>query len=234
MEQIIREQMSAWGVPVSAEQAAKLTAFSRLLLEKNKVMNLTSITEQTEIARKHMLDSLFLLTLSELNGPIIDIGSGAGFPGLPLKLVRPELDITFLDATGKRMAFVAESAQALGCPVKTVHARAEEYVNTPGVRESFSCALSRAVAPLNILCELVLPYIRIGGLFFAMKSDNAAAAEELDASQNAIKALGGTVMRKVPYQIDGIDPRQIIIIKKQISTPKLYPRRFGKITSKPL
>lgn len=234
MEQLIREQMSEWGVLISAEQAEKLSGFSRLLLEKNKVMNLTAITDPKEVATRHMLDSLFLLTLRELKGPIIDIGSGAGFPGLPLKLVRPELDITFLDATGKRMAFVSESAQALGCPVKTVHARAEEYAHAPGVREAFACALSRAVAPMNILCELTLPYVQIGGAFLAMKSDNAAAEEELEEAREAVETLGGAVAGQVPYRIESVDPRQIIIIEKRAPTPKPYPRRFGKITARPL
>ena len=233
---IVRSGLTAWELPADEKPLARLEGFCARLLETNRVMNLTAVTDPDAVAVRHMLDSLFLLTAADFSGKrVIDVGTGAGFPGLPLKLYRPELDVTLLDSTRKRIDFVARTAEELGCPVRAVAARAEELIAQKGEREGYDIAVSRAVAPLNILAELCLPFIRPGGLFLPSKSANDAFREELEQGRGAVAALGGAVRDIIEYTLPGEEGRRcVLVIEKQRPTPAQYPRRYAKIAAAPL
>lgn len=235
-QEIIRTGCEAWGLPISPEALLRMERFSDSMIEKNRVMNLTAVTEPEEIARRHMLDCLFLLTCADFSGKkVLDIGCGAGFPTMPLKCYDPTFDITPLDSTGKRIHFIEECCAQLNIPIQPVVARAEDHIQKKGLRESFDIVTSRAVAPLNILAELCLPYIKEGGLFLPLKSKNAAAEDEVERGRSAIRALGGTLEDAREYQIPGMaSPHQILIIRKTGHTPGQYPRRYAKISANPL
>lgn len=232
---IVRDGLSAWGLPAPDDALARLEAFCSLVLETNKVMNLTAVTEPDAFAVRHVLDSLSILTCADLHGKkIIDIGTGPGFPGMPLKLYDPSLDITFVDSTQKRIDFIVKSADALGLPVTAFAARAEELISK-GMRASFEIVLSRAVAPLNILSELCLPYLRTGGQFLPLKSDNEAFAAELKQARRAIDVLGGTLQGTHSYTLPGVEGKKcVVLIQKTGETPAKYPRRYAKISQNPL
>lgn len=231
MLDILREGLSAQGIPAAA--AEPLAAYARLVLEKNKVMNLTAITDEAEFARLHLLDSAALLGAADFaDKRVVDVGSGAGFPGVPLRILCPTAQVTLLDATAKRVDFLRESCEAMGLEgVECVHARAEEFAAQQ--RERFDLAVSRAVAALNVLCELCLPLVRPGGRFLAMKSTRSD--EELAEAKHAIETLGGALERVVDYTIPTSDvTHRVIVIEKKRPTPKQYPRAFGKIKKSPL
>lgn len=232
---IVRDGLSAWGLPAPDDALARLEAFCSLVLETNKVMNLTAVTEPDAFAVRHVLDSLSILTCADLHGKkVIDIGTGPGFPGMPLKLYDPSLDITFVDSTQKRIDFIVKSADALGLPVTAFAARAEELISK-GMRASFEIVLSRAVAPLNILSELCLPYLRTGGQFLPLKSDNEAFAAELKQARRAIDVLGGTLQGTHSYTLPGVEGKKcVVLIQKTGETPAKYPRRYAKISQNPL
>ena len=232
---IIRDGLSAWGLPAPDDALARLEAFCSLVLETNKVMNLTAVTEPDAFAVRHVLDSLSILTCADLHGKkIIDIGTGPGFPGMPLKLYDPSLDITFVDSTQKRIDFIVKSADALGLSVTAFAARAEELI-AKGMRANFEIVLSRAVAPLNILSELCLPYLRTGGQFLPLKSDNEAFAAELKQARRAINVLGGTLQGTHSYTLPGVEGKKcVVLIQKTGETPAKYPRRYAKISQNPL
>ena len=225
MRQIL-EQRSG----LSPEKIDTLCAFGRALLEKNQVMNLTAITEPQAVAELHFLDSIALLQAVDFqNQRVIDIGCGAGFPGVPLKLGEPSLDLTLLDSLGKRVTWLDATLRDMGVPAQCVCARAEDYAAK--AREQYDIATSRAVARLNILAELCLPFVKPGGYFLAMKA--AAAAEELEEAKRGIARLGGRVEKTETYDIDGA-PRCVIVIRKERPTPPAYPRRYAKIKQSPL
>ena len=231
MEQLLRDGLTTLGLPTGGIPA--LIRYADLLVEKNKVMNLTAITEPADIAALHFLDSAALLTLADWKGKTVaDIGTGAGFPGLPLRIVDPSIRLTLLDAQNKRVEFLKEVCGELGlADVECVHARAEEFAADR--RESFDLVTSRAVAALPLLCELCLPLVKVGGYFVAMKSVDAGA--ELDAAAHAIEVLGGAVERVADYDIPGTEVRhRAILIKKVRETGKKYPRPFAKIKKAPL
>ena len=210
-----------------------LLRYGALLLEKNKVMNLTAITEPADVATLHFLDSAALLALADLKGKtVVDVGTGAGFPGMPLKILEPSIRLTLLDSLGKRITFLQEVCDGLSLTdVQCVHARAEEFAAEH--RQSFDFAVSRAVANLSVLCELCLPLVKPGGYFLSMKS--VESDEELNAAKKAIQTLGGRVERTADYQIPGTDvTHRVIFIKKVAETPKKYPRPFAKIKKNPL
>ena len=234
--EIVKNGCQEWNLPITDEAVARMEAFSDSLIEKNRVMNLTAVTEPEEIARRHMLDCLFLLTVTEFEGKkILDIGCGPGFPSMPLKCYNPNFDITPLDSTGKRIKFIEDSCAALDIPVTAVTGRAEEYIQKKGIRESFDIVVSRAVAPLNVLAELCLPFLKVGGLFLPLKSKNANAEQEFELGLSDIRALGGTLEGAKEYQIQGMDyPHQILVIRKTAKTMGQYPRRFAKISANPL
>lgn len=210
-----------------------LEKFSGLLLEKNQVMNLTAITEPKDVAALHLLDSLSLVPLLGPGaGSVVDVGTGAGFPGMPLALALPGCQVTLLDSLGKRVAFLEEAAETLGLGnVTCIHARAEEFAGEK--RESFDWAVSRAVAALPVLCELCLPLVKVGGRFAAMKS--VGTDEEIAAAGSAIAKLGGRLEQVTDYTIPTTQVvHRLVVVEKVSPTPKKYPRRFAQIKKQPL
>ena len=210
------------------ELIGPLETFSRMLLEKNQVMNLTAITEPRDIAALHLLDSLALVRNGGLEGKaVVDVGTGAGFPGLPLSIAVPSAQVTLLDSLGKRVDFLEDCCRELGLAnVQCVHQRAEEFA--AGHRETFDVAVSRAVAALPVLCELCLPLVKTGGAFWAMKSVDTE--EEISSAKNAIKLLGGHIQSVTDYTIPTTDVvHRVVCIQKVSPTPKKYPRRFSQI-----
>lgn len=210
-----------------------LETFSRMLLEKNQVMNLTAITDPRDVAVLHLLDSLALTGLAGLEGrTVVDVGTGAGFPGVPLAIARSSARVTLLDSLGKRVDFLRESCRTLGLDnVECVHGRAEEFAGER--RETFDLAVSRAVAALPVLCELCLPLVKVGGAFWAMKSVDTE--EEISASKAAVKVLGGYIQAVSDYTIPTTEVvHRVVCIQKTAPTPKKYPRRFALIKKQPL
>ena len=228
MKQTLISESERLNIALSEEQLQNFCAFGTALIEKNKVMNLTAITEPQAVAKLHFADCLALLKMVNFkNKSVIDVGCGAGFPGVPLKLGEPSIRLTLLDSLQKRITWLTETMQSMNVEATCVAARAEEYPH----REEFNIATSRAVARLNILCELCLPFVKVGGYFVAMKA--AAADEELQEAKCAIGQLGGKLERVAEYEIDGA-PRKVLLIRKVKSTPPQYPRRFAKIKQSPL
>lgn len=221
------------GLGLSPESAPRLEQYGRLLIEKNKVMNLTAITEPADIATLHFLDSAALLTLTDLkNKKVADVGTGAGFPGMPLRIVEPSIRLTLLDSLNKRVDFLKEVCEDLALTnVDCVHARAEEFAAKK--RESFDIVTSRAVANLQMLSELCLPLVKVGGYFLSMKAVDSD--QELADAKHAIEVLGGQVEKIETYAIPGTDvSHRLIFIKKIKETGKKYPRAFAKIKKNPL
>lgn len=230
MESTVREGLDALSLPTEA--AAKLCRYGELLIEKNKVMNLTAITEPKDVATLHFLDCAALLTLTDFKGrKVADIGTGAGFPGMVLKIVEPEMDITLLDSLNKRIDFLKEVCAELNVDADCVHGRAEEFAAEH--RESYDIVTSRAVANLRMLSELCLPLVKVGGYFLAMKSVESDG--EIDEAKKAIATLGGRVEKCVDYAIPSTDVRhRLVFVQKVAETPKKYPRAFAKIKKSPL
>lgn len=232
MKELLLDIWKAQGIDADPEPFEK---YSKLLLSANEVMNLTAITDPREVAIKHFADSIALLgTYDFKEKRVIDVGCGAGFPGLPLKLAEESIKLTLLDALQKRIAFLEDVCDSLSLSgVECIHARAEEQAAKADYRESFDIAVSRAVADLSMLAELTLPFVKEGGVFIAMKAQDCD--EELKTAENAIKILGGTLEERIEYPLyDTGITRCALIIRKTSETPKQYPRRFAKIKSKPL
>ena len=231
METLLKKGLAELGLDCSG--TPPLLRYGELLLETNKVMNLTAITEPKDVATLHFLDSAALLTLADLKGKtVVDVGTGAGFPGMPMRILEPSIQLTLLDSLGKRITFLQEVCDNLGLTdVQCVHARAEEFAAEH--RQSFDFAVSRAVANLSVLGELCLPLVKPGGYFLSMKS--VESGQELEAAKKAIQILGGWVERTADYQIPGTNvTHRVIFIKKIAETPKKYPRPFAKIKKNPL
>ena len=230
MERTLKEGLETLGLSLPEERQEKLCAFARAMLRQNEVMNLTAITEETQVAKLHLLDSLTVLCCADLKGKsLIDVGCGAGFPGVPLAIACPEAKITLLDSLGKRVKWLEETLPQLGINAECVTARAEEAVAAR--RERYDFATSRAVARLNILLELTAPYVKVGGAVLAMKG--AAAKEELSECAGAIKKLGLKLEEVREFPVDGTS-HAVIILRKIAPTPKQYPRRYAKIKQSPL
>ena len=230
MEKTLREGLTALGLSLPEARQEKLCAFARAMVKQNEVMNLTAITEDTQVAKLHLLDSLTVLCCTDLkNKTLIDVGCGAGFPGVPLAIACPEAKVTLLDSLGKRVKWLEETLPQLGIEAECVTARAEEAVAQR--RESYDYATSRAVARLNILLELTAPYVKVGGAVLAMKG--AQAAEELYECAGAIKKLGLQLEEVREFPVDGAS-HAVIVLRKIAPTPKQYPRRYAKIKQSPL
>ena len=231
MESLLSSGLASYGL--SDEAIPALMEFSRRLLEKNKVMNLTAITDPEAVATLHFLDCAVLLTMIDFRGKqVADIGTGAGFPGIPLRLLQPDFDLVLLDSLGKRVDFLQEICDTMLLRrVSCVHARAEEYA--AGHRASFDIVTSRAVASLPVLCELCLPLLKVGGAFLAMKS--AATEDEISCAKGAIRTLGGKIHAVQDYVIPGTDvTHRVVWVEKVSPTPAGYPRPFAKIKKTPL
>ena len=223
--------LQALQLPLEAEYCRRLCAFGEAVVEQNKVMNLTAITEPAAVAKLHLLDSVSILKCENLVGKsLIDVGCGAGFPGVPLKIACPELKLTLLDSLGKRMTWLRENAlPTLGVEAECITARAEEFAQLR--RESYDFATSRAVARLPILLELTAPYVKVGGAVLAMKG--SAAAEELAEAKSAINKLGLKLENVTEFPIDDT-AHAVIVLRKVSPTPAKYPRRYAKIKQSPL
>jgi 16S rRNA (guanine527-N7)-methyltransferase len=218
------------GLELTEETADKLCAFGEAVIRQNEVMNLTAITEPTAVAQLHLLDSLTLLKVADPKGKsIIDVGCGAGFPGVPTAIACPEARVTLLDSLGKRMNWLETVLPQLGVRARCITARAEEAVADH--REKFDFATSRAVARLNILLELTAPYVRVGGAVLALKG--SAAREELEEAKSAVKKLGLKLETIQDFQIAGAT-HSVIVLRKIAPTPNQYPRRYAKIKQAPL
>ncbi|HOQ75242.1 MAG TPA: 16S rRNA (guanine(527)-N(7))-methyltransferase RsmG [Thermoclostridium sp.] len=232
---LLTEGADALGVPLSEKNEEKFSAYTRLLLEWNKKINLTSVTDEKEIIIKHYLDSLSLGSAVDLKGKtLIDVGTGAGFPGIPLKILREDLAVTLLDSLEKRVRFLNE---VIGClsldGIEAIHGRAEDYGVKQEYREKYDYATARAVAELSVLCEYCLPFVKPGGLFIAMKGPSAET--ELQEAGKAISILGGRLedVKKLVLPFSDYE-RTIILIRKCRHTPAGYPRKSGKPTKSPL
>jgi 16S rRNA (guanine527-N7)-methyltransferase len=230
MRQTLAKQLEAMELPLQEDRVDRLCAFGEAVVKQNEVMNLTAITEPAAVAKLHLADSVSLLKCVDLRGKsLIDVGCGAGFPGVPVKIACPEARLTLLDSLGKRMAWLETVLPQLGVEATCVTARAEEAVVK--CRESYDFASSRAVARLNILLELTAPFVKVGGAVLAMKG--AAAEEELQEAKNAIAKLGLKVEKVHHFPIDGAD-HAVIVLRKVKPTPSQYPRRYAKIKQSPL
>lgn len=230
MKQTLEEGLPLLGLDLPEEVRQKLCDFAAAVVKQNEVMNLTAITQEDQVAKLHLLDSLTVAAAVDLTGKtLIDVGCGAGFPGVPLSIACPEAQVTLLDSLGKRMKWLETILPELGITARCITARAEEAVGQ--YRETFDYATSRAVARLNILLELTAPYVKVGGAVLAMKG--AAAREELAECDRAIKNLGLKLEDVKEYPIDGAS-HAVIVLRKISSTPKQYPRRYAKIKQSPL
>lgn len=233
MTELLKNGFSAMKLSVSDAQIAQMEDFTARMLETNKVMNLTRITDPKEIAEKHLLDCASLLQAADFSKKsVVDVGCGAGFPGMPLHILCPSCELTLLDSLGKRIRFLQGCIDAMNLSdIEAVHARAEEFAAKH--REQYDFAVSRAVAQLNVLAELSLPLVKQGGAFIAMKSKDTD--EELERAKKAIRLLGGEIEKIIDYTIPNTEiTHRLVVIRKKNHTPKQYPRPFRKISASPL
>lgn len=210
----------------------RFDTYAELLVEWNGKMNLTAITEPEEIEVKHFLDCLMLPKYFNLDyiQTVIDVGAGAGFPSVPLLIYKPDLCLTMMDAINKRLTFLDTAVHALGLEAQLIHERAEAAGQDENYREKFDLATARAVAPMNVLAEYCLPFVKVGGYFVALKGSN----DDTEEAKNAIATLGGEIIDNISYKLNCTEPRSIVVIKKISQTPTLFPRKSKKISTKPL
>lgn len=223
-----------FGFTLSEFQREQFETYARLLVEWNEKMNLTAITKPQEIAMKHFVDSLLLTKAIEVErgASLIDVGTGAGFPGIPVKILREDLQLTLLDSLKKRIGFLTEVTGKLGLGAICIHARAEEQGKKPQEREQYDIACARAVAHLRELAEYCLPFVRVGGVFAALKGYEIE--QELQEAKKAISLMGGQVENIEKYELPDTSRRSIVIIRKKAATPPKYPRPSAKIAKAPL
>lgn len=234
MLQALRSGLAQMDIPLDESGCGLMCEYGRLLLEKNQVMNLTAITQPEAVARQHFCDCLAITKYVPLRGKsLVDVGCGAGFPGLPLKIATPDLELTLLDSLGKRVDWLDQTCRELGLDVTCVNGRAEDMSVLPEYREGFDIATARAVARLNILAELCLPFVKVGGCFAAMKGSDSE--DEIAEAKAAIKLLGGKIEAVEDYELPGAEtPHRLVIVRKLSPTPRQYPRRYAKIKKEPL
>ncbi len=225
---------AGFGLELTPEIQERLSVYAELLCEWNQKMNLTAITDSEGILYKHFYDCLLFFKNVSVNkgAKIIDVGTGAGFPGMVLKIARPDIELTLLDGLNKRLTFLNAVLEKIGLSAETVHLRAEDGGKNPAYREQFDIACARAVAAMPTLSEYCLPFVKKGGMFVAMKG--AGAADELGSAQNAIKLLGGAKPDIICETLTGNEARAFILVKKISQTPTKYPRIGGKISKNPL
>lgn len=236
MSKIFQSKLNELNISLTEEMYQQFDKYYEILVEWNKVMNLTGITEYEEVNEKHFVDSLSIVKIQDLNNieSVIDIGTGAGFPGIPLKIAFPHLKITLLDSLNKRIKFLKEVIDKLNLKdIETIHGRAEDFAKKKEYRESYDLCVSRAVANLSTLSEYCLPYVKIGGLFIPYKSGEIE--EEFKNSEKAVKILGGDIKDIVKFELPGTDiKRSFIKIEKKEHTIKKYPRKAGLPAKEPL
>lgn len=222
------------GLSIENDKIKQFEKLAELLVEQNKTMNLTAITDPDGIAVKHFADSISVLNAAKFDekARVLDVGTGAGFPGIPLLIMRPDLDLTMLDSTAKKLKYVANTVEELGLTANVLHTRAEEAGQSKEYRETFDIVCSRAVAALNVLCEYCLPFVKVGGVFVAMKS--AKAEEEIADAKKALGILGGKIIDKITFTLSDGGERTLIVIKKISQTSPKYPRVSAQIAKKPL
>lgn len=220
------------GIELDQTALDRFDTYAELLVEWNGKMNLTAITEPEEIEVKHFLDCLMLPKYFDLGNTktVIDVGAGAGFPSVPLLIYNPDLCLTMMDAINKRLTFLDTAIHAIGLEANLVHARAEDSGQDKNYREMFDLATARAVAPMNVLAEYCLPFVKVGGYFVALKGSN----DDTEQAKDAIATLGGEVVSNVSYKLNGTEPRSIVVVKKISQTPTQFPRKAKKISAKPL
>ena len=233
------QDLEKFHITLSDSQAEQFLIYYEMLTERNKVMNLTAITEFDEVLKKHFIDSLSLVKVCDLNRgksdiSLIDIGTGAGFPGIPLKIAFPDLTITLMDSLNKRVAFLREVIDVLGLrDIHVIHGRAEDYAKPDKLRERFDLCVSRAVANLSVLSEYCIPYVKVGGKFISYKSEKVS--EEIKDAEYAISVLGGEIEGQVSFYLpDSEIYRNLFVVRKYDSTPLEYPRKAGTVNKKPL
>lgn len=235
MEQL-KKKSEMLDISLLEKQLQQFLSYYEMLIEKNKVMNLTAITEKEEVIDKHFIDSISFNKAMDVTKSlkILDLGTGAGFPGIPLKIAYPNLEITLLDSLNKRIKFLDEVIEALGLEgISTIHGRAEDYAKQVSYREQFDICVSRAVANLATLSEYCLPYVKEGGCFISYKS--GSVEEELEQSKKAIFELGGKVKEVIAFTLPETDiERTFVVIEKVRKTPKKYPRKAGLPSKEPI
>lgn len=231
---LLERTLAAHGVTLDREALMRLDLYAERLIETNRRFNLTAVTDPDEVTVKHFADSLVLLGKTELpaGASLLDVGTGAGFPGLALKLARPDLQVAFLDGTRKKLGFISSVLEETGLAGETLHLRAEEAGKQPKYREKFDFVTARAVADMAVLVEYCLPFVRAGGLFLAMKS--AAAEEEVLSAAGAVRLLGGKTEQNLLFDLVENTPRRIVFVRKISQTPPKYPRASAKIAKSPL
>lgn len=231
---LLLEDAAKLGIEVTEEMLSRFEKLAFLLVEQNKTMNLTAITDPDGIAVKHFADSISALSAAEFiqGAKVLDVGTGAGFPSIPLLIARPDLEMTMIDSTAKKLKYVASAVESLGLTAEVLHTRAEEAGQNKEYREKFDIVCSRAVAALNVLCEYCLPFVKVGGVFLAMKG--AKAQEEIADAKAAIKTLGGKIVAEKSFTLSDGGERTIVVIKKISQVPPKYPRVSAQIAKKPL
>ena len=234
MIDILKKGFDELGLPWDEHKIQQLVTYAKLLVEWNEKMNLTAITEPQDIAVKHFLDSAAALTTGKIDGRVIDVGTGAGFPGLVLKIMKPEIKLTLLDSLNKRLVFLEEVIKELGIKgVELIHSRAEDGGHNTALREKFDVSVSRAVAQLPLLSELCLPYVKVSGTFLALKGPSAE--EEVELAKRAVAILGGDYEGVSDVHIpEGDMEHKIVIIKKVRHTPIKFPRKPALISKNPI
>ena len=235
IKNLLQNYIKEYKITLTENQYEQFQKYFELLAEWNEKMNLTAITDESGVALKHFADSLSLLNFVDIpqNSSLADVGTGAGFPGVVLKIARPDIKLTLIDSLNKRLVFLGEVCAQLGIEAELIHSRAEDGARDEKLRESFDFAVSRAVARMNVLSEYCLPYVKVGGAFCAMKG--AQANEEFKESLNAINTLGGKLEKKYFFELpENGGERAIAVVRKVKNTPQKYPRQSGKIKAKAL
>ncbi|WP_418841729.1 16S rRNA (guanine(527)-N(7))-methyltransferase RsmG [Ruminococcus sp.] len=235
IKNLLQNYIKDYKITLTENQYEQFQKYFELLAEWNEKMNLTAITDESGVALKHFADSLSLLNFVDIlqNSTLADVGTGAGFPGVVLKIARPDIKLTLIDSLNKRLVFLNEVCSQLGIDAELIHSRAEDGARDEKLRESFDFAVSRAVARMNVLSEYCLPYVKVGGAFCAMKG--AQANEEFKESLNAINTLGGKLEKKYFFELpENGGERAIAVVRKVKNTPQKYPRQSGKIKAKAL